>query len=86
MVIGINIYYLSTSFVGWLIHGNVHLGGKIATGIFVFPVMAIYLISVVYLMLRKDKATILAREKVIGAVGDESAPPREDLAEIPFPE
>ncbi|XP_057521234.1 metal transporter Nramp7.2-like [Amaranthus tricolor] len=54
-IIGINIYYLSTAFVGWLVHNNLPKIGNVFIGIVVFPLMAIYILSVIYLMLRKDR-------------------------------
>ncbi|XP_031098810.1 metal transporter Nramp5-like [Ipomoea triloba] len=54
-IIGINIYYLSTAFVDWLIHNNLPKAGNVLVGIVVFPLMAIYVVSVIYLMFRKDK-------------------------------
>ncbi|CAO2819737.1 unnamed protein product [Amaranthus hypochondriacus] len=54
-IIGINIYYLSTAFVGWLVHNNLPKIGNVFIGIVVFPLMAIYILSVIYLMVRKDR-------------------------------
>ena len=53
-IIGINIYYLSTGFVGWLIHSSLPKVANVFIGIMVFPLMAIYIIAVIYLTFRKD--------------------------------
>ncbi|MBA0838715.1 hypothetical protein Goarm_004511, partial [Gossypium armourianum] len=53
-IIGINVYYLITSFVDWLIHNGVPKVGNVFIGIIVFPLMAIYIIAVIYLTFRKD--------------------------------
>jgi len=53
-IIGINIYYLSTGFVGWLIDSSVHTVGKVFIGMIVFPLMAAYILAVIYLTFRKD--------------------------------
>ncbi|XXG60695.1 hypothetical protein AAC387_Pa04g2536 [Persea americana] len=53
-IIGINIYYLSTSFVGWLIHNSLPKVGNVFIGIIVFPLMAVYILSIIYLTFRKD--------------------------------
>ncbi|KAE8100691.1 hypothetical protein FH972_018562 [Carpinus fangiana] len=53
-IIGINIYYLSTGFVGWLIHSSLPTVGKVFLGIIVFPLMAAYILAVIYLTFRKD--------------------------------
>ncbi|KAL3638848.1 hypothetical protein CASFOL_016755 [Castilleja foliolosa] len=94
-IIGINIYYLSTGFVGWLIHNNLPRVGNIFIGIIVFPLMAIYVLSVVYLMFRKDKViTFIEPTKLDPAhmengngdgVALQQVPYREDLADIPLP-
>ncbi|KAK8580229.1 hypothetical protein V6N13_143349 [Hibiscus sabdariffa] len=53
-IIGINIYYLSTAFVGWLIHNDLPKVGNVFIGIVVFPLMVIYIMAIVYLTFRKD--------------------------------
>jgi hypothetical protein len=53
-IIGINIYYLSTGFVGWLIHSSLPTVGKVFLGMIVFPLMAAYILAVIYLTFRKD--------------------------------
>ncbi|KAK1322789.1 Metal transporter Nramp5 [Acorus calamus] len=95
-IIGINIYYLSTGFVDWLIHNSLPVVGNVFVGIIVFPIMAIYIISVIYLMFRKDRTVTFvdmsvesnqiemekgAEERTIDHV-----PYREDLADIPLPQ
>ncbi|KAM7518829.1 hypothetical protein LguiB_017791 [Lonicera macranthoides] len=99
-IIGINIYYLSTAFVDWLIHNNLPKVGNVFLGIIVFPLMAIYILMVLYLMFRKDVVvTFIDTTKVDHAqasmekghgnsdvtVKSTSGPYREDLADIPFP-
>ncbi|XP_059630311.1 metal transporter Nramp7.2-like [Cornus florida] len=54
-IIGINIYYLTTGFINWLIHNNLPKVANVLVGMVVFPLMAIYISSVIYLMFRKDK-------------------------------
>ncbi|XVF39284.1 hypothetical protein PTKIN_Ptkin01aG0022400 [Pterospermum kingtungense] len=53
-IIGINIYYLSTAFVDWLIHNDLPKVGNVFIGMIVFPLMAIYILSVIFLTFRKD--------------------------------
>lgn len=53
-VMGVNIYYLATGFVNWLLHNDLPKVGNVFIGIIVFPLMAIYLLAVVYLTFRKD--------------------------------
>ncbi|KAI3686935.1 hypothetical protein L1987_80625 [Smallanthus sonchifolius] len=98
-IIGINIYYLSTSFVDWLIHSTLPRVANVFIGIIVFPIMAIYVLSVLYLMFRKDAVVTFVEPTKLdpsaqssmesGAVtrhGMTNAPYREDLADIPLPE
>ncbi|KAF5806290.1 putative NRAMP family protein [Helianthus annuus] len=102
MIIGINIYYLTTSFVDWLIHSTLPRVANVFIGIIVFPIMAIYVLSVLYLMFRKDVVvTYIEPTKLDPSAqvsmesgdngvsrghGMTNAPYREDLADIPLPE
>ncbi|CAN6476130.1 unnamed protein product [Victoria cruziana] len=88
LIIGINVYYLSTGFVDWSIHNNLPKVGSIFIGIIVFPLMGLYVAAVVYLTIRKDKVvTYVDRAKLEASEAmDHEVPYREDLADIPFPE
>lgn len=60
-IIGINIYFLSTSFGGWLIHNSLPKVASIFIGLVVFPLMALYLAAILYLVFRRDrKVTFIA--------------------------
>ncbi|KAK4490133.1 hypothetical protein RD792_000790 [Penstemon davidsonii] len=96
-IIGINIYYLTTAFVGWLTHNNLPKIGNVFIGIIVFPLMAIYVLSVIYLMFRKDKVVTFVEPTKFDPIaqtqmenGNASrielpqVPYRDDLAYIPF--
>ncbi|XAR62828.1 hypothetical protein NMG60_11017718 [Bertholletia excelsa] len=101
-IIGINIYYLSTGFIDWIIHSSVPKAATVFVGILVFPLMAIYIIAVIYLMFRKDTVitfidptklnlnvesrTEAGHDKLEQAPNSSHVPCREDLADIPFPE
>ncbi|XP_059630230.1 metal transporter Nramp7.2-like [Cornus florida] len=96
-IIGINIYYLSTSFVGWLIHSSLPKAANIFIGIIVFPLMAIYILAVIYLMFRKDTVVTFidpnAQSHIENGHGNteemtelDRVPYREDLADIPLPQ
>ncbi|MCL7052311.1 hypothetical protein MKW94_024744 [Papaver nudicaule] len=96
-IIGINIYYLTTAFVGWIIHNNLPKVANVFIGLLVFPLMAIYIISVIYLTFRKDKAVTYIDVQLDGQNNklekglkkddeeDDVVPYREDLAHIPLP-
>ncbi|KAF9615385.1 hypothetical protein IFM89_023036 [Coptis chinensis] len=93
-----NIYFLSSAFIDWLIHSKLPKVANIFIGIFVFPIMAIYVISVIYLAFRKDKAVTFVDatkfdhfaqiqiEQGINPADDtyisDDLPYREDLAEM----
>ncbi|GMH00725.1 hypothetical protein Nepgr_002564 [Nepenthes gracilis] len=94
-IIIINIYYLSTTFVGWLIHNSLPRAANVIIGILVFPLMAIYVLGIIYLAFRKNRVeTFIEPDAENGttankADGEHSAnfdpplPYRDDLAEIP---
>ncbi|PKA64760.1 Metal transporter Nramp5 [Apostasia shenzhenica] len=98
-IIGINIYYLSTGFVGWLIHSSLPKAANVVISIIVFPLMAVYIIAVIYLVFRKDRIHTFVDESEltqahmengvanpVGSRGVEIVPYREDLADIPLPD
>ncbi|KAI3976381.1 hypothetical protein MKX01_038680 [Papaver californicum] len=96
-ITGINIYYLTTAFVGWIIHNNLSKVANVFIGLLVFPLMAIYIISVIYLTFRKDRAVTYIDVLLDGQHNklekglkkddeeDDVVPYREDLAHIPLP-
>ncbi|XP_058727410.1 metal transporter Nramp7.2-like isoform X2 [Vicia villosa] len=98
-IIGINVYYLSTTFVKWLIHSNLPKVANVFIGIIVFPLMAIYIVSVIYLTFRKDIVPIVMETKNDTAMQSQvekgvldhdrlelsHVPYREDLADIQLP-
>ncbi|XP_009359447.2 metal transporter Nramp5-like [Pyrus x bretschneideri] len=97
-IIGINIYYLSTGFVGWIIHSSLPKVATVFIGILVFPLMAIYILAVLYLTLRKDSVVTFVEptkndpaaqnqmENGLPNHGEPPVPLREDLADIPLPQ
>ncbi|KAL7117176.1 hypothetical protein ACP275_03G056300 [Erythranthe tilingii] len=100
-IIGINIYYLSTSFVEWLITNSLPKIGNVFIGILVFPFMGAYALSVIYLMFRKDRVVTYIDPtkfdpdtqtrmengdgKELGGVELQHVPYRQDLADITLP-
>ncbi|KAG6505177.1 hypothetical protein ZIOFF_037531 [Zingiber officinale] len=89
-VIGINIYYLSTRFVTWIIHSSLPKPVTVLIGVVVFPAMVFYVISLIYLMFRKD-TVVTFDEKLEASMeqgmhgvsgGAEVVPCREDLARV----
>ncbi|XP_021896481.1 metal transporter Nramp5-like [Carica papaya] len=96
-IIGINVYYLTTAFVGWLVDNNLPTVGNVFIGIVVFPLMAVYVIAVIYLTFRKDTVVTFIHptnddhpDNVEDGVANANAadfqvPYRQDLADIPLP-
>ncbi|XP_017243780.1 metal transporter Nramp6.1 [Daucus carota subsp. sativus] len=89
-IIGINIYYLITAFVGWITDNNLPKVANVLIGIIVFPFIAVYIISVIYLMFRKDTtSTFIDTTKTAESNDvfelDYAIPYREDLADITLP-
>ncbi|CAL0319419.1 unnamed protein product [Lupinus luteus] len=99
-IIGINVYYLSTAFVGWLIHSNLPKVANVFIGIIVFPLMITYIGSVIYLTFRKDTVKTFIETKddprmqthmengfmnQDGQLELSLEPYREDLIGIPLP-
>ncbi|XP_048130025.1 metal transporter Nramp5-like isoform X2 [Rhodamnia argentea] len=98
-IIGINIYYLSTAYIDWLIHNSLPKVANVFIGFLVFPLMAVYIIAVIYLTFRKDSVVMFTDDpaKHITSMAVEHGydnsgkspdrlPYREDLANIPLPE
>lgn len=101
-LIGINIYYLSTGFVDWLIHNSLPKVANVFVGILVFPLMVVYILAVIYLTFRKDAVVTFidptkddpaAQNNMEHGRGGadrpgqvDGIPYREDVADIPFPE
>ena len=54
LIIGINVYYLSTGFVDWLIHNDLPKVANVFVGLLVFPLMLVYILALIYLTIRKD--------------------------------
>nr|BAX56220.1 metal transporter [Oryza barthii] len=99
LIIDINMYFLSTSFVGWLIHNDLPKYANVLVGAAVFPFMLVYIVAVVYLTIRKDSVVTFVADSSLAAVvdaekadagdlavdDDEPLPYRDDLADIPLP-
>ena len=55
---GINIYYLVSSFIKLLVHSHMKLGLVVFCGILGFSGIAIYLASIAYLVFRRNRKAI----------------------------
>lgn len=97
-LIGINIYFLSTSFVDWITHSSLPRPVTVLIGIVVFPFMAVYILAILYLAFRKDRVVTFVDKSDSSQIemedgvhpsdgnkATEVMPYREDLADIPLP-
>ncbi|XP_015694877.1 metal transporter Nramp1 isoform X1 [Oryza brachyantha] len=64
IIIGINIYFLSTKLVGWILHNALPTYANVLIGIVLFPLMLLYVAAVIYLTLRKDTVKFVSRREL----------------------
>ncbi|XP_042449098.1 metal transporter Nramp5-like [Zingiber officinale] len=99
LLVAINIYFLSTSFVNWLIDSSLPTVANVLINIIVFPLMAVYILAVIYLTFKETEVTFVdpfnsshvniesgGSFQVDGMSRSEVAPVREDCADIPLPD
>lgn len=72
VIIGINIYFLSTKLVGWILHNSLPIYANVLVSITLFPLMLLYVAAVVYLTFRKDTVKFVSRRE-LQAVDTEDA-------------
>ncbi|KAG5537428.1 hypothetical protein RHGRI_024752 [Rhododendron griersonianum] len=91
LIMGINIYYLATSFVKVLLHSHIKVVGKVFCGILGFSGMLVYLAAIAYLVFRRNKEAthILALTSTESrGMGNElgGCLPREDIISMQLPQ
>ncbi|WVZ25443.1 hypothetical protein V8G54_003987 [Vigna mungo] len=95
LIMGINIYYLMTSFVKLLLHAHIRIVAKVFLGILGFSGVALYIGGIAYLVFRKNKKTThvltlrtLEDQQMGNAEGDVSmySLPREDIVSMQLPQ
>ncbi|GJN12192.1 hypothetical protein PR202_ga30449 [Eleusine coracana subsp. coracana] len=72
MIIGINIYFLSIKLVGWILDNSLPVFANVLIGIILFPLMVLYISSVIYLTFRKDTVKFVSRHE-LQPVGTENS-------------
>lgn len=90
----INIYYLATSFIKFLLHGPLEVVGAVFLGIFGFSGMIVYLAGIAYLVLRKNREAthLLALTTPESRMANEPqnadlySLPREDIVSMQLPQ
>ncbi|KAI7986797.1 Metal transporter Nramp1 [Camellia lanceoleosa] len=91
LIMGINIYYIATSFVKLLLHSHLKVVGMVFCGIFGFSGILVYLVAIAYLVFRKNKeathllALTTPESRQMANEGDDSLP-REDIVSMQLPE
>uniref|UniRef100_A0A5B7AZX1 Putative metal transporter Nramp6-like n=2 Tax=Davidia involucrata TaxID=16924 RepID=A0A5B7AZX1_DAVIN len=94
LIMGINIYYLATSFIKLLLHSHLKLAATVVCGILGFSGMLVYMAGIAYLVLRKNKEathllalTAPENQQMASESGNASAYslPREDIVSMQLP-
>ncbi|XP_042463585.1 metal transporter Nramp5-like isoform X4 [Zingiber officinale] len=99
LLVAINIYFLSTSFVSWIIDSSLPTVANVLISIIVFPLMAVHILAVIYLTFKETEVTFVdpfnsshvniesgGSFQVDGMSISEVAPIREDRADIALPD
>ncbi|KAK7294015.1 hypothetical protein RJT34_16898 [Clitoria ternatea] len=95
LIMGINIYYLLTSFVKWLLHSHLKIVAKVFIGIFGLSGVAVYMAGIGYLVFRKNKKCTqllaldtLENQQMTNEQGNISmySLPREDIVSMQLPQ
>ncbi|GAB4850591.1 Metal transporter Nramp6 [Ancistrocladus abbreviatus] len=95
LIMGINIYFLSSSFIKLLLHSHLKLASAILFGIFGFSGMLVYLAGIAYLVFRKNKETTpllvltapeIERTTNGSATRTDLSLPREDIVSMQLPQ
>ncbi|KAK8459220.1 hypothetical protein SEVIR_2G103100v4 [Setaria viridis] len=72
IIIGINIYFLSSKLVGWILHNKLPIYTNVLIGIIMFPLMLLYISAVIYLTFRKDTVKFASRGELQAIETDKS--------------
>ena len=72
IIIGINIYFLSSKLVGWIFHNSMPIYASVLIAIVVFPLMLLYISAVIYLTFRKDTIKFALRGELQAVETDKS--------------
>ncbi|EOA40144.1 hypothetical protein CARUB_v10008854mg [Capsella rubella] len=84
LIMGINIYYLVSSFIKLLLHGHMKLVANVFIGILGFLGIAIYLAAIGYLVLRKNRESSI-KDLPSGNSQTAETLPREDIVNMRLP-
>ncbi|XP_057535046.1 metal transporter Nramp6-like isoform X3 [Amaranthus tricolor] len=83
LIMVINIYFIAISFIKLLLHSKLKLVAAILCGILGFSGLLIYLASIAYLILRKNREST---QLLVLTRGEDQQLPREDLVNMQLPQ
>lgn len=83
LIMGINIFYLAEKLVDTLRHSNLNVAGIVFCGFLGVLAMLVYLASIAYLVLRKNKQ---GSHLIALSERPDMATPREDIASMQLPQ
>ncbi|CAO2815890.1 unnamed protein product [Amaranthus hypochondriacus] len=83
LIMVINIYFIAVSFIKLLLHSKLKLVAAILYGILGFSGLLIYLASIAYLILRKNREST---QLLVLTTGEDQQLPREDLVNMQLPQ
>jgi hypothetical protein len=90
LIMTINIYYLMTGFIKFLLHSHLKLVDAVFLGIFGFSGMAVYLAGIIYLVFRKNKEAThlmaLTTPESRQTTNESDSLPREDIVSMQLPQ
>ena len=86
----INVYFLSSSFIKLILHNNLKTVQKVFAGIFGFSGLLLYLASIAYLVIRKNKERgqllALTRSGTEQMNDESNSLPRDDIVSMQLPQ
>lgn len=83
MIMVINIYFISSSFIKLLLHSKLKLVYAIFAGILGFSGLLIYLAAIAYLIIRKNKEST---QLLALTMREDQQIPREDIVNMQLPQ
>ena len=89
LIMAINLYFLSRGFIKLLLHNNLNTVEKVSAVIFGFSAFILYLASIAYLVIRKNKQRSCHLLALTGTQNErmstESSRPRDDIVSMQLP-
>ncbi|KAK9677310.1 hypothetical protein RND81_11G135400 [Saponaria officinalis] len=83
LIMGINVYFIASTFIKLLLHSKMKLVAVVFAGIFGFAALLIYLAAVAYLIIRKNKEN---GQLLSLTTREDQQTPREDIVNMQLPQ